>query len=225
MKRKKISFASPAYLCSNVLGQQVVYHKRSLSEALEGPLNTTADVLNSSKVQGALHEAQNAIDAAFLRAVQNNCIPQTIARHIAQGANINALSDGLSPLTLTIINRNLEMLIYLLTQGANPNIRDVYGNTPLHQIALKITPKTLKMAEVLLIAGAQPDAQNELGQTPLHLHGACGAWYKKFAQIIITHGARLDLIDIKGNEPLAKLPKKIHDELMRFALFNLFDRH
>jgi hypothetical protein len=41
---------------------------------------------------------------------------------------------------------------------------------------------------------------------------------------LIKHGARLDLVDIKGNEPLAKLSEKVRNELMRFALLNLFDR-
>jgi ankyrin repeat protein len=224
MKRKNVPLAAPAYLCSNVLGQQVVYHKRSIRELQEDRLTSATDVQSSAKVQSALHTAQNAIDDALFSAVQNKRIPQTIARHVAQGANITAVRDGLSPILLTIINKDAATLVFLLTHGANPNIRDTYGNTPLHHIALNITKKTVDMAEILIIAGAHVDAQNELGQTPLHFHGKGGALYQKLARLLIKHGARLDLVDIKGNQPLAKLSEKVRNELMRFALLNLFDR-
>lgn len=224
MKRKNVLVAAPAYLCSNVLGQQVIYHKRSLQEVAEGRLKSSTDVQNSSKVQQALYAAQNSVDAALLSAVQNKCIPQTIARYLSQGANINALSDGLSPLMLAIANRDAQTLVFLLTHGADPTFKDPYGNTPLHHVALRVTPKTLDMAEILIIAGANVNAQNDLGQTPLHFHGKGGALYQKLARLLIKRGARLDLIDIKGNEPLAKLPKKVQDELIRFAMFSLFDR-
>lgn len=224
MKRKKAQLPAPAYLCSNVLGQQVIYNKRSLHEIHEGPLVGRTNIATSPTVQAALHTAQKNVDTALLDAVQNNCIPQTIARHIAHGANINVICDGLSPLLLAIINRDVEIVAFLLTHGANPSINGPYNNTPLHHIATDITAKTLKIAELLIISGASVNAQNDLGQTPLHLHGAAGEWYKKFARLMIKNGARLDLIDIKGNEPLEKLPEKVKEELLRFALFNLFDR-
>ncbi len=224
MKRKKASLPAPAHLCSTVLGQQMIYNKPSIQEVYEGPILDATNLMNSAKIQASLFSAQKNVDAALLNAVQNNCIPQTIARHIAHGANINVICDGLSPLLLSIMNRDVEIATFLLTHGANPMIRDPYNNTPLHHIATDITPKTLKIAEILIIAGASVDTQNDLGQTPLHLHGTAGEQYKKLARILIKNGARLDLVDIKGNEPLATLPEQVREELMRFALFNLFDR-
>ncbi|MDQ5940725.1 MAG: hypothetical protein QG632_451 [Candidatus Dependentiae bacterium] len=224
MKRKKVQLPAPAYLCSDALGQQLVYRQRSIHEIHEGPLGSATDLQSSPKVQAALYSAQKTLDEALLSAVQNKCIPQMIARIIAQGANINALCGGLSPIVAAILNRDVETVTFLLTRGANPVIPDEYGNTPLHVIATHLTPKTLKMAHILLIAGAQVDAQNDLGQTPLHLHGKAGSLYIQFAHILIKAGARLDLIDIKGNEPFTRLPEKQRQELMRFALFALFDR-
>ena len=224
MKRKKAQLPAPAYLCSTVLGQQIIYNRRSLHEIYEGPIVEKTDITTSPTVQAALHTVQKNLDAALIDAVQNNCIPQTIARHIAHGANINAVCDGLSPLLLASINRDVETVAFLLTHGANPMINGPYNNTPLHHIATDLTAKTLKIADLLIISGASVNAQNDLGQTPLHLHGSAGEWYKKFARLLIKNGARLDLIDIKGNEPLEKLPEKVKEELLRFALFNLFDR-
>jgi len=224
MKRKKTQLPAPAYLCSNALGQQLVYHQRSVHEIHEGPIGETTDLSSSPRVQAALYSAQTNVDEALLNAVLNKCIPQTIARILAQGANIDTMRGGLSPLVAAILNRDVETATFLLTHGANPVIRDDYGNTPLHVVALHLTPKTLKIAEILLIAGAQVDAQNDLGQTSLHLHGKAGSLYMQFAHLLIKRGARLDLVDIKGNEPLARLPEKQQQELMRFALFSLFDR-
>jgi len=224
MKRKKALLLAPAYLCSTALGQQVIYHKRSIQEISEGPILGTTDIFTSPTVQASLYTTQKNVDAALIDAVQNKCIPQTIARHIAHGANINVICDGLSPLLLAIINRDIETTAFLLTHGANPMICGPYNNTPLHHIATDITPKTLKIAQILIIAGASVNAQNDLGQTPLHLHGKAGESYKKLAHILIKNGARLDLVDIKGNEPLSTLPEEVREELLRFALLNLFDR-
>ncbi|MDQ5890153.1 MAG: B-cell CLL/lymphoma 3 protein [Candidatus Dependentiae bacterium] len=225
MKRKNVQLPAPAYLCSSALGQQVVYHKRSIHEIHEGPIGETTDVLSSPRIQAALHSAQNTLDDALLSAVQNKRIPQMIARLIAQGANIDTMRDGLSPLIIAIINRDVAIATFLLTHGANPVLRDEYGNTPLHVVATHLTAKTLKIAEILLIAGAHVDAQNDLGQTPLHLHGKAGALYIQFAHLLIKNHARLDLVDIKGNEPFTRLPEKKRTELLRFALFALFDRN
>jgi len=224
MKRKNVQLPAPAYLCSSVTGQQMVYVRRSLREVTEGPLSPKTDVLGSPKVQSALYAAQNTIDEALFSAVQNKRIPQTIARLLAQGANINAVRDGLSPLFIAILNKDLAIAAFLITQGAAPHLRDEYGNSALHIIATRLSKKTLDIAQLLIIAGAEINAQNTLGQTPLHLHGKGGALYKQFAQLLIKHGARLDLIDIRGNEPFSLLPEKTKEELMRFALFSLFDR-
>lgn len=224
MKRKNVQLPAPAYLCSSATGQQVVYVRRSLHEIKEGPLTTKTDLLNSPKVQAALYSAQNTIDDALISAVQNRRIPQSIARLLAQGANINTFRDGLSPLFIAIINRDLITATFLLTNGAAPNNCDEFGNTALHFIATNLSAKTLKIAEVLLVAGASVNAQNKLGQTPLHLHGKARTLYRQFALLLIRNGARLDLIDIRGNQPLDSLSSRLRDELMRMALFAIFDR-
>lgn len=224
MKRKNVQFPTPAYLCSSATGQQVVYVRRSLHEIKEGALLPETDLLSSPKVQVALYSAQNTIDDALISAVQNRRIPQSIARLLAQGANINTFRDGLSPLFIAIINRDLPTATFLLTNGANPDIADEFGNAPLHFVATNLSQKTLQIAEVLIVAGANINIQNKLGQTPLHLHGKAKALYRQFALILIKRGARLDLIDIRGNQPLDSLSERMRAELMRLALFALFNR-
>jgi len=223
MKRKDVRLPAPAQLCSSLLGQRVVFHRPSLRQAQE-ELNATTDVTSSLKVQAAVYSAQNSLDTALADAVRNRCIPQTIARLLAQGACINTLCDGLSPLSIAIINKDLDTALFLLMQGANPSLPGELGNTPLHLAALCLSPKTLKIAEILITAGADINAQNTLGQTPLHLHGKAGAHFMAFAKLLIKQSARLDLVDIKGQEPLARLTEKKREELLRYALFAFFNR-
>lgn len=74
---------------------------------------------------------------------------------------------------------NQEALELLLAQGANPNLIDGNGNTPLHIVILKsltirvnvteTVKKLERMAFLLLKKGAAVELQNHNGKSPLHL--------------------------------------------------------
>ena len=70
---------------------------------------------------------------------------------------------------------DLEAVKNLLKKGANPNARDAYGGTPLHNAAFK---SNLKMLKELIKKGGIPNAENDLGQTPLNC--AIGEEVKRF---------------------------------------------
>ena len=52
-----------------------------------------------------------------------------------------------------------------LKAGADPNVRDKDGNTPLH---LAVSGQAIDLVELLLDARANPNVQNSQGNTSLH---------------------------------------------------------
>ena len=57
------------------------------------------------------------------------------------------------------------MVDYLISNGANTNVKDEYGNTPLHYASLYGKSKVVKY---LINKGADINKKNNKGNTPLH---------------------------------------------------------
>lgn len=229
MKRKKNSVPgvphySGSQVCSDILGQHVVYHKKSIAQVNEAPLTPETDLHSSHRLHDALHDAQQKLDSALFAALEKQAIPQ-IARLLQQGADIDAVRDGLTPLLWAINQEDLELVAFLVTNGANLNKRGSYGNTPLHEASLNTSEEKLKVVEMLVVAGVNVNAQNELGQTPLHFHQSNEpGMYRRLAELLLRGGAQLHHADIKGNEPFDRLEGDIKDELITLALRCRFDR-
>ncbi|MCY4402831.1 MAG: ankyrin repeat domain-containing protein [Candidatus Poribacteria bacterium] len=88
---------------------------------------------------------------------------------IAKGRNINALQKhrrGMwSPLHWVAQRGLTTGVACLLENGADPNITDDKGQTPLHFIAQKGVGKN--QVQLLIEHGADPNARDDSGQTPL----------------------------------------------------------
>jgi len=69
-----------------------------------------------------------------------------------------------TPLHLASGNGHLEVVKFLVSQGANVNALNDAGNTPLHWAALL---GELQVVEYLLSQGADPCIHNEFQRTPL----------------------------------------------------------
>jgi ankyrin repeat protein len=70
-----------------------------------------------------------------------------------------------TPLSLAIINGQLEIVQLLLVNGANPNSQNIDGCTALHVAATKSNPAITK---ALLQKGADPNLEDEIGWTPFY---------------------------------------------------------
>lgn len=92
--------------------------------------------------------------------------------------NARDVSSGETGLHLVTRQRNVTWIRFLSQEGANPNIADKTGATPL-MLATQLGFN--EGAEALIKAGAQVDVSNSTGETPL---------------ITAVHNRNLELIEI-----------------------------
>ncbi len=143
--------------------------------------------------QTALHRAVSEEERASARAL------------LELGANPNVVDEfGQSPLQEAAAGGDARMVELLLRHGAQANPRRRSQPTPLHAAVAAGEAET---ARVLLEAGADPNARigpqaaeemNDVtpGATAVHLAAASGS--KQLVELLLSGGARADLLDKKG---------------------------
>ena len=98
---------------------------------------------------------------------------EDVNRLLRSGVNPNCIYiNGLiesTPLEIATFRGHIDMVRLLLSMGADPNIRNKFGNTPL---MLAAQYDKFKVAEVLLDAGADPKREGMFGITPVHFAAA-----------------------------------------------------
>jgi ankyrin repeat protein len=167
---------------------------------------------------------------------------QIIQLLIATGASVNAVDDWVArtPLhfALQLKCPPLELIDYLLAQGANVNIPNWMGRTSFFQLLTRLdateemvrrfqrmggnmdvldhdknTPlhlvKSPEITGLLLNSGASPVSKNRYGQTPLH-QASCAGYIGVIVQLL-DHGADLEAKDSSGNTPLLSAMSYIAD--------------
>lgn len=103
----------------------------------------------------------------------------------------------------------------LLQAGADPNLTDARGYSPL---ALAAENNCLAIAQALVAAGAEIDRATSGDETPLSL--ACGRGKTEVAQFLIDQGADIHKTNRDGETPLIKAAAAIDLDLVR----SLIDR-
>lgn len=107
--------------------------------------------------------------------------------------NSRDLSSGETGLHITVARRDLTWTQFLLQEGANPNIADNRGRTPLIAAA---QIGFIEGVQALVDAGARLDVGNETGETPLI--AAVHARNVDLIEILIKAGADPDRADNAG---------------------------
>jgi len=107
--------------------------------------------------------------------------------------NTRDVMSGESGLHIVVARRDLLWVQFLLQKGANPNLRDTKGVTPLE---LAASLRFLEGMEALADAGANVDETNSTGETPLIL--AAHMRDGDMAKMLLDKGADPDKSDNSG---------------------------
>lgn len=121
-----------------------------------------------------------------------------LANHLAYIKSPNQREEGTgqTPLIRAILDdqRESETVLELLSRGANPDLPDARGLTPLHHCVLE---GKIELLRILLEAGASPNVQDVEGVTCLNLTRSLGG-SAEFTELLIQHGGDLSIVDHKG---------------------------
>lgn len=99
------------------------------------------------------------------------------------------------------LNLNLDRIRFLLENNANPNVKNNYGYTPLHQAASKGTNEFSQiLVQLLLNKGADVNAKNDAWNTPLH--GAALYKNKECVKLLLDKNADINTKNNTGETPL-----------------------
>ncbi len=91
---------------------------------------------------------------------------------------------------------DVETVAELLHEGVSLDVRDEWGNTPIH-LAARRAHGGAPVVNLLLTNGASVSCRNGSGWTPLHV-----AVDPAVAKLLITHGADVNARDRNGQTPL-----------------------
>jgi len=98
-----------------------------------------------------------------------------------------------------IDNHNLKRVNQLIRNGADINVRNSDGETPLHKAALVARAD---IAKVLIDNGADIDAKTHHKFTPLHQAAMNSQWAAAVAELLIYEGADIHARTSDGYSPL-----------------------
>lgn len=106
-----------------------------------------------------------------------------------------------SILHMCILRSDYEKTHMLLQAGANPNLKDAKGITPL-ALALRLPYELFQFQflDLILQHGADIDARDALGLSPLHI--ACVRGDVRLVKYLLAAGARMSTLDSQQRFPI-----------------------
>ncbi|XP_014228884.1 serine/threonine-protein phosphatase 6 regulatory ankyrin repeat subunit C-like [Trichogramma pretiosum] len=159
-----------------------------------------------------------------------------VEKFLEQGQDPNCLprdTDGSffePPLHLALVNRHKDVAKLLLSHGADPNLVNAEGLTPLHILNTATMRHSVNNLTIILLTrrnykcvgqSVQVDARDQMGQTPLHYALANG--HKYSVQVLLENGANPILADVEGSTPLHIICKRQSDSDLAGIFFRMND--
>lgn len=134
----------------------------------------------------------------------------TEAAHLVNAVNLM----GRSPLHIAVLHKHGKLVEGMIALGANVNVPDNQGNTPLHEAA---EANDISMARRLIEAGADvAKAEGFRRTTPLILSIRAGG--RELSELLLSHGADPSGADDGGQTPLMAAANKPNDEIVGLLL-------
>lgn len=144
------------------------------------------------------YELLEAKDLETLKAVFNECELNAYDRY------------SFKKPALSFYDIPLELIDWLITQGADANAKDEYNRTPLHYHAS--INKVQKVA-LLLEKGADIEAKDTYENTPLHF----AEYNAETVQLLIEKGADVNAKDDRGHTPLERMLSRLRNAYIEKA--------
>lgn len=104
--------------------------------------------------------------------------------------------DGMT-LDIAVTDGNIDTVKLLISQGADVNVRDIDGNTPLH-IAAEFG--YINIAKLLIANRAKINIKNNDNETPLHIAAEKG--HRNIVKLLLSRRANINVRDNNRNTPL-----------------------
>ena len=190
----------------NVLDRAIYHGSIPIIEML---LDAGADV-NHLDVQN---------ENCLFKAIELNNL-DIIKKIVEKGANVNqaSIDQGLTPMCISLSNRNLPIAQYLIEKGAKINPFEPDGSVPF-SLAIdnaEADEDLSLLIDFLLDAGLNINAQDYKGWTPIMRTIKKGM--KKTAKHLIERGANVNLQNNDGNNPVFEAALKDDTEFIEWIL-------
>tara|TARA_B100000809_G_C14902930_1_gene446920 strand:- start:147 stop:680 length:534 start_codon:yes stop_codon:yes gene_type:complete len=148
--------------------------------------------VNSQEIKlekgNSLKKKNNVIDEEIIVFFQNEVVfgeLETVKKLVSERPEfINAQDEyGVSALHNVMCEEQIETISFLIANGANMNIKNNQGISPLHLVCYK------ENAELLIEAGADINQLDNQGNSPLHIQASNGAGREEIIKYLIAKGA------------------------------------
>lgn len=181
-------------------------------------------VQNPSKKSKAVVQQSNVTDQELLSQLAATLVQaartgnfEQLKKTIEQGANVNEKVCGCTAIMYASFHGRLDMVQYLIDNGADVNVSNLSGFTSL---AWATERNHRAIVELLLKHGAQANQADNCGLTPLHKAARSG--YIEICKLLVeVGGANLALTSKKENSGVSVLQEACSSGHMEAVLFLL----
>lgn len=184
-----------------------------LCAVFQGNVELVRQLLN----EGAEKSLQWNLSTCLLEASMNNAkqIVELLLKHA--GADVNGVSDSTlcTPLYIAASKGHKDIVVFLLSHGADVNYKDQSSETSLD---IAVYRGHLEIAELLLKHGADVNTKSDMWGTPLHIAASHG--HKDIVELLLLHGADINAELADNRNPLSMATTSNH-----LRITQIFARH